>query len=187
MATHGRQRAGLAAVLIGLLLAGCEAGGLGGVLDADGPYPPDRSLIAAAALPDRAAHARALHLALEDFAPAAHAWSGPGASGSITTLNAYEIDGIVCRDFEDRLETGGQQAAYADVACWGDGWMLQQPDGSFAPVLAAAFEAGPIYEVRRGGNLAAVARRTGVELEVLELWNPALPDRLEPGTRILLP
>jgi hypothetical protein len=178
-----RPAATLATVLA-LHLGGCQ----GLPFDPFAPsFPPDRAAWDDAPLAVRSAHARALQTALmrpeRDPVP----WSAAGASGTITLANTKEVGPTICRGFTDRIAMTGGQTEVRDVACWGDGWFyLRDPDG--VPVIEPAFEEEDrVYVVQSGGSMAAVARRTGADLAALQALNPAYPERLPAGTRVLLP
>lgn len=182
-------------VLLALLgaIAALPAAGQGLLDRLTGPkvtWPPDRSAWAALPPQVRAAHARALHLALEETPPgAARDWAAAGVSGRIAPGRPAEFPGaIMCRAFDDALTVQGRTLTVRDVACWGDGWRYMLPEGRTAAVLAPAFaEAARVHEVRRAETLRQLAKRLRVDEAALAALNPAHPARIPVGTLLLLP
>ena len=138
---------------------------------------------------DRAAHARAVHIALETLGSGPVTWAGPRASGEITVEATSDLDEpVVCRRFHDRLILDGRPRDVRNYACWLGQWVYVRDLPPLVPVLAPAFAVSDrVYTVKRGGSLADVARVTGTDLQRLEILNPVLPDQLPPGTKVLLP
>lgn len=150
-------------------------------------FPPDRSAWESAPLVARAAHARALHRALESTEETTEYWTAGGLSGRITVLATRQTEETLCRSFEDRIEHEAAVAEVRDVACRGDGWEMLGPSGSHRVLEPAFLETARVYVVKRGGSLADVAGRTGADVAALERLNPAYPDHLSAGTPVLLP
>ncbi len=189
----GRALRRLAALAVGLgLLAGCEGGPGGLALPGLGasPFPPDRAAWDGAPPEARDAHARALHLLLNNMHLQDRAtWAAGGASGTIAVEEFAPVGETFCAIVTDRIDGPAGAATVRDLLCWGDGWVHvrddPQPD---IPVLGPAFaRQDRVYTVRSGGTLAAVARRTGSDPAALAALNPGHPDRLPAGTRVLLP
>jgi hypothetical protein len=151
-------------------------------------WPPDRTAWYALPAEARAAHARAVHLALESWA-APQSWSAAGVSGAVRVGPTAEVtEGVVCRAFDDSLTAGGKTLKVRDAACWGDGWEYALEGGRFEPVLAPAFaEPGRVYEVKKAETLARIAKRAKVDAAALAALNPALPEKVPVGTLLLLP
>ena len=183
----------LAAIVIATF-AGCSSSersvSVGGSGDRASPvaFPPDRSAWTGAPAAAQVAHARALHAALETYDhDVGHPWAGGEASGVVIVVETRRVEGVMCRAFRDQINVVGAASQAMDIACWGDGWTYHRSGGGPTVLVPAFAEAGRIYTVRSGGSLADVARVTGARLAELEVLNPAMPNRLSPGTRILLP
>ncbi len=183
------MRAPIVLAMAAAMLAGC--------LDADGgqlesgaakpAFPPDRSAWQVMPAAAQAAHARALHGLLEDGALGSVGWAEGGASGRITLERFAPAYGTFCGAIADRIESGATAGEVRDLVCWGDGWAYVR-DPQERPVLAPAFaEEERVYTIRSGGRLSDVARVTGTDLAALERLNPAYPERLTAGTKVLLP
>lgn len=183
------MRAHLILVVAAVLLAGCldTAGGRPESGAAEPAFPPDRSAWQALPAAAQAAHARALHELLEDGKLSSISWATGGASGRIALERLAPARGTFCGVVADRIESGAAASKVRDMVCWGDGWAYVR-DPQERPVLAPAFaEEDRVYTVRSGGRLSDVARVTDTDLAALERLNPAYPERLAAGTKVLLP
>lgn len=150
-------------------------------------FPPDRAAWESAPPVARAAHARALHRALESTEEPTEYWTAGGLSGRITILATRQTEETICRSFEDRIEHEAAVAEVRDVACRGEEWEMLGQSGSHRVLEPAFLETARVYVVKRGGSLADVAKRTGADVAALERLNPAYPDHLSAGTPVLLP
>lgn len=178
----------LAACASGLALLAACGEGFG---PAFGPaFPSDRSAWDGAPQAARAAHARGLHLLLDNMHRQDVAtWQGGGAGGEISVETYWPEGETFCAIVRDRIDGPAGSATARDLLCWGDGWVYVRDDPlPDVPVLAPAFaEEERVYTVRSGGTLGAVARRTGAPVAELRALNPGHPERLAAGTRVLLP
>ena len=177
----------LGALGVPLLLAACKEMPVMPFNVARQAYPPDRAAWETISTSARAAHARSVHMALMTRVPDPVTWSAEGVSGTVTVLLTKEGSDTVCRGFSDRIEAGGHATEVTDIGCWADGWMYARQGGGVAVLEPAFAESDRVYTVKWGGSLAAVAKRTGVDIAELERLNPGFPANLPAGTRVLLP
>ena len=171
-------------------LAGCEPPGAGTGSSARTvppvSLPPNRIAYDTLSARDQVRHAIAVQTVLENPTPGVPtAWTGrDGTQGEVVVVSSHKMaSGRLCRVVLDTISVEGGTQGINDVACWSGWnwhWLRQQNSPAVLAPLAT-------HEVKRGRSFRNLARRLKVKRQQLKLLNPALADRVEPGTVVYLP